>query len=95
MRLRLQLQIALGGVVAVVVLEGALDIDRFAVMGWSSGGPYAAVCGARFEDVPAWRPIRVERGGRIRFGKRLQGCRAYLSVSGGFDVETRRREDWR
>jgi antagonist of KipI len=48
---------------------------------------WVAVCGARFEDVPAWRPIRVERGGRIRFGKRLQGCRAYLSVSGGFDVE--------
>lgn len=48
---------------------------------------WVAVCGARFADVPAWRPIRVEAGGRIRFGRRLQGCRAYLSVSGGFDVE--------
>jgi antagonist of KipI len=29
----------------------------------------------------------VERGSRIKFGRRLQGCRAYLSVCGGFDVE--------
>jgi antagonist of KipI len=48
---------------------------------------WVAVCGARFEGVPAWRPVRVEAGGRIRFGKRLQGCRGYLAVSGGFDVE--------
>jgi antagonist of KipI len=51
-----------------------------------SGAAWVAICGARFEGVPAWRPIRVEAGSRIRFGRRLQGCRAYLSVSGGFDV---------
>ena len=48
---------------------------------------WVAVCGARFEDVTAWRPVRVEKGARLKFGKRLQGCRAYLAVSGGFDVE--------
>jgi antagonist of KipI len=48
---------------------------------------WVAVCGARFEGVPAWRPIRVESGGRLKFGRRTQGCRAYLSVSGGFDVD--------
>jgi antagonist of KipI len=48
---------------------------------------WIAVCGARFEGIPAWRPIRVEAGERVRFGKRLHGCRAYLSVCGGFDVE--------
>jgi pimeloyl-ACP methyl ester carboxylesterase len=31
-------------------LTDALGIDRFAVMGWSCGGPYAAVCGARMSD---------------------------------------------
>ena len=31
----------------VVALTDALDIDQFAVMGWSCGGPYAAVCGAK------------------------------------------------
>jgi pimeloyl-ACP methyl ester carboxylesterase len=34
----------------VAALTDALGIDRFAVMGWSSGGPYAAVCGARMSD---------------------------------------------
>jgi antagonist of KipI len=48
---------------------------------------WIAVCGARFDDVPSWRPIRVESGDRIRFGRRLLGCRAYLSISGGIDVD--------
>jgi pimeloyl-ACP methyl ester carboxylesterase len=34
----------------VTALTAALGIDEFAVMGWSSGGPYAAVCGARMPD---------------------------------------------
>ena len=34
----------------VAALTDALGIDRFAVMGWSCGGPYAAVCGARMRD---------------------------------------------
>jgi antagonist of KipI len=47
---------------------------------------WVAVCGARFEGVPAWRPVRVAPGGRLRFGRRTQGCRAYLAVCGGLDV---------
>ena len=31
----------------VAHLTEALGIDRFAVMGWSAGGPYAAVCAAK------------------------------------------------
>jgi pimeloyl-ACP methyl ester carboxylesterase len=31
----------------VATLADTLDLDRFAVMGWSCGGPYAAACGAR------------------------------------------------
>jgi len=34
----------------VAALTDALDVDRFAVMGWSSGGPYAAVCAAKMPD---------------------------------------------
>jgi antagonist of KipI len=48
---------------------------------------WVAVCGARYEGVEPWRPVRFEAGGRLKFGKRLHGCRAYLSISGGFDVE--------
>jgi antagonist of KipI len=52
-----------------------------------SEGAWIAVCGARFEGVPAWRPIRIEAGGRLRFGARSLGCRAYIALSGGFEVE--------
>jgi pimeloyl-ACP methyl ester carboxylesterase len=34
----------------VAQLADALGLDRFAVMGWSAGGPYAAVCAARLPD---------------------------------------------
>lgn len=47
---------------------------------------WIAVCGAAFEDVPMWRPVQIEAGGRLKFGKRLQGCRAYIAIAGGLDV---------
>lgn len=34
----------------VAELADALGLGRFAVMGWSAGGPYAAVCAARLAD---------------------------------------------
>jgi pimeloyl-ACP methyl ester carboxylesterase len=34
----------------VTALTNALDIDRFAVLGWSCGGPYAAACAAKMSD---------------------------------------------
>lgn len=34
----------------VAALADALEIERFAVMGWSCGGPYAAVCAAKMPD---------------------------------------------
>jgi antagonist of KipI len=37
--------------------------------------------------VPSWRPVAIEAGGRLKFGARISGCRAYLAIAGGFDVE--------
>ncbi len=34
----------------VAVVTDTLGIDRFAVMGWSCGGPYAAVCAAKMPE---------------------------------------------
>ena len=34
----------------VATLTDTLGIDRFAVMGWSCGGPYAAVCAAKMPE---------------------------------------------
>ena len=36
--------------------------------------------------VPLWRPIWVRQGSLLEFGSPVRGCRAYLSVAGGFDV---------
>jgi pimeloyl-ACP methyl ester carboxylesterase len=34
----------------VTALTQALDIDRFAIIGWSCGGPYAAACAAKMSE---------------------------------------------
>jgi antagonist of KipI len=52
-----------------------------------SEAAWVAVCGAHFEGIVPWRPIRVEAGGRLKFGQRTLGCRACISIAGGFDVE--------
>jgi antagonist of KipI len=51
-----------------------------------------AIAGADFDvtvdgsDVPANARVRVPAGGRLRFGRRLRGARAYLAIEGGVDV---------
>lgn len=51
-----------------------------------------AVCGADLslqlngEPLPLWRVHRVEPGDELSFGHPRQGMRAYLAVSGGFQV---------
>jgi len=51
-----------------------------------------AVCGAGFElwagnlAVPTWHAVYLRAGYALRFGKRLNGARAYLAVDGGIDV---------
>jgi len=51
-----------------------------------------AVGGARFEltvnsyEAPCDRAFVVPAGGRLRFGRRERGARAYLAVDGGIDV---------
>ena len=36
--------------------------------------------------APQWSSLRVRKGDRVRFGQASTGCRAYLAVTGGFDV---------
>ena len=36
--------------------------------------------------VAMWRPIYVQKGDKLSFGRAVDGCRTYLSVYGGFDV---------
>jgi KipI family sensor histidine kinase inhibitor len=45
-----------------------------------------AVGGAAFEALPAWRPVEIAAGTRIKFGPARSGCRGYLAIAGGIDV---------
>ncbi|SIT92262.1 biotin-dependent carboxyltransferase family protein [Pontibacter indicus] len=38
------------------------------------------------EPVAMWRPFLVKEGCVLSFGAHVSGCRAYLAVSGGFDL---------
>ncbi|KOR89741.1 biotin-dependent carboxyltransferase family protein [Paenibacillus solani] len=38
------------------------------------------------ERVPMWRPVLIKAGSCLSFQQPVAGCRAYLAVSGGFDV---------
>ncbi|MEO6567991.1 MAG: 5-oxoprolinase subunit PxpB [Opitutaceae bacterium] len=46
-----------------------------------------ALGGAAFDDFPRWQPVRVPAGTRLTFGAAREGCRGYLAIGGGFDVE--------
>ncbi|MBR9979708.1 MAG: biotin-dependent carboxyltransferase [Desulfatitalea sp.] len=37
-------------------------------------------------QAPQWETLRVQPGDRVDFGQAASGCRAYLAVTGGFDV---------
>ncbi|WP_415316188.1 biotin-dependent carboxyltransferase family protein [Bacillus safensis] len=39
------------------------------------------------ERAPLWKPLFVRSGSTITFGLCKRGCRVYLAVAGGFDVE--------
>jgi biotin-dependent carboxylase-like uncharacterized protein len=43
-------------------------------------------CRINDRPAPLWTSIRVAKGDWIRFGQTVHGCRAYLAVTGGFDV---------
>ena len=52
-----------------------------------------AVCGADFEarvtgeSLPKARPVVVRAGSALDFGPCRRGCRAYLAVAGGFEID--------
>ncbi|WP_042347822.1 biotin-dependent carboxyltransferase family protein [Bacillus massiliigorillae] len=51
-----------------------------------------ALCGADFSPlldgklISMWKPVIVKRGNILTIGSAKRGCRAYLSVSGGFAI---------
>lgn len=53
-----------------------------------------ALCGADLDfrinvnKKALWQSMRIQKGDRLSFSKRVSGQRAYLAVKGGFDMET-------
>lgn len=72
--------------------EGALEITMIGPVLRFTEDALIAVCGADLSPsvdelpVPLGRPVYIRAGSVLRFGKPKRGCRAYLTVSGGFDV---------
>ena len=67
-----------------ITLSGpSLVLDRDSLIAITGGELSPTIDG---QPVPAWRPVWIRGGSRLDFGAKISGCRAYLSVSGGFDV---------
>ncbi|AOV07385.1 biotin-dependent carboxyltransferase family protein [Sporosarcina ureilytica] len=48
------------------------------------GGDFTPMIGDR--QVALWRPVFVKKGSLLKFGYSKSGCRAYISIAGGFDL---------
>ncbi|GIM28036.1 KipI antagonist [Clostridium polyendosporum] len=52
-----------------------------------------SICGGNLSPkiggypVPQWRSVYVKEGSILEFGACVSGCRAYLSVAGGFNIQ--------
>lgn len=74
------------------VHEGVLEITMIGPVLRFTENALIAVCGADLspcienQPLPMNRPVYIAAGMTLRFGQPKRGCRAYLAVSGGFDV---------
>lgn len=50
-----------------------------------TGGDLSPLIGGK--PVPMWRPIYINQDSVLEFGVCRSGCRAYLAVAGGFDIQ--------
>ncbi|MFC0560253.1 5-oxoprolinase subunit C family protein [Halalkalibacter alkalisediminis] len=39
------------------------------------------------KPIPLWKPVYVKKGSVLQFGPCISGCRTYLAIAGGIDVE--------
>lgn len=72
--------------------EAALEMALTGPMVEFTADTLIAITGGDFQPVidgqrvPMNRPVAVKAGAILRFGSARVGCRAYLAVSGGYDV---------
>ncbi|MEQ2466416.1 biotin-dependent carboxyltransferase family protein [Niallia hominis] len=67
----------------ITLLGPTLTFEKDALIAITGGDLSPEVEG---EQVPLWRPVLVKKGSVLRFGKIKSGCRAYLTIAGGFAI---------
>jgi antagonist of KipI len=68
----------------ISLIGPALTLERDTLFALAGGDLEASI---DHEPVPAWHPIWAPRGSTLRFGRVKSGCRTYLAVAGGLDVQ--------
>ena len=69
--------------IEAALIGPAIAFDQPTLVAIGGGDLEASVNGA---PAPCWHPMLIPRGGTLRFGRALFGCRAYVAVAGGIDV---------
>ncbi|GLB60672.1 biotin-dependent carboxyltransferase family protein [Cytobacillus sp. NCCP-133] len=67
----------------MTMIGPAITFEKDALISICGGDLSPSING---QPVRLWRSIYVKKGSELKFGHCLQGCRAYLSVAGGFSV---------
>ncbi|KKB37500.1 biotin-dependent carboxyltransferase family protein [Bacillus thermotolerans] len=67
----------------VTLMGTSLVLEEDALISITGGDLSAVIDG---EAVPMWKPVYVKKGSVLQFKGCQSGCRAYVSVSGGFAV---------
>lgn len=74
-----------GAAAVEVTLSGpTLRFDRGVLIAIGGADLSASLDGA---SLPPWRPAWAPAGAMLSFGRARSGCRAYLAVAGGIDVD--------
>ncbi|KYG26783.1 5-oxoprolinase subunit C family protein [Priestia endophytica] len=68
----------------ITLMGPLLQVEKDCVVAITGGDLSPAVNG---EAIPMWKPIFVKKGSTIKFGQCKRGCRAYLTIKGGFQLE--------
>ena len=71
------------GVLELTMMGPQIEFTENALIALTGGDLQATI---NDKAVPLWRPIYIKKGAVLNFGFAVNGCRAYLAVSGGFDI---------
>ena len=71
------------GVLELTMMGPQIEFTEDALIALTGGDLQAMI---EDKEVPLWRPVYIKKGSVLNFGFAVSGCRAYLAVSGGFDI---------